>query len=139
MQIYGIAPGAVVAPLGGATAFFHRYELVGGSLLRRKVSDRRPYLSGEARLVDVLLTEDETGRHIRVIRGIRVPERDLARLDRAGADPSWQEFDVAPDVRLAIGLDLGIRPLPQRRLQLATVDGRPVDAEPAVAVGRDKF
>ena len=133
MQIFGTAPDAVAAPMGGATAFFYRYELLGAALLRRKVADTRPYLADEARLVDVLVTEDEGGRQIRVIRGIVVPERDLAEIGAGGGGASWREFEVAPDVRVAIGRDLGVPPLPQRQLRLVTVDGRRVDADTAVA------
>ena len=133
MQIFGSAPDAVAAPMDGATAFFYRYELLGAALLRRKVADTRPYLADEARLVDVLVTEDERGRQIRVIRGIVVPERDLAEMGAGGGATSWREFEVAPDVRVAIGRDLGVPPLPQRQLRLATIDGRRVDADIAVA------
>jgi hypothetical protein len=137
MQIFGTTPDAVAAPMDGATAFFYRYELLGSALLRRKVADTRPYLAEEARLVDVLVTEDEGGRRIRVIRGIVVPERDLAEIGAGGAATSWREFDVAPDVRVAIGRDLGVPPLPQRQLRLVTVDGRRVDAESALAGPHD--
>ena len=126
MQIFGTAPGEVAAPMGGATAFFYRYELLGAALLRRKVADTRPYLADEARLVDVLVTEDDEGRHIRVMRGILVPERDLARLGTPDGEPVWREFDVGLDVRLAIGRDLGVIPRARPRIRLATVDGRRV-------------
>lgn len=126
MHIYGHAPEAVAAPMGGTTAFFYRYEVVGSALMRRKVADTRPKLAGEARLVDVLVTEDDEGRHIRVMRGILVPERDLARLGTPDGEPVWREFDVGLDVRLAIGRDLGVIPRARPRIRLATVDGRRV-------------
>lgn len=128
MYIYGNAPEAVAAPMDGATAFFYRYEVVGGALMRRKVADTRPKLSGEARLVDVLVTEDAGGRHIRVMRGILVPERDLARMEALAGEPVWREFEVGLDVRLAIGRDLGVIPRARPAIRLATRDGLPVDA-----------
>ncbi|RYB03982.1 hypothetical protein [Lichenibacterium ramalinae] len=127
VQIYGNAPEAIAAPLAGATAFFYRYEVVGSALKRRKVADTRPKLAGEARLVDVLVTEDAEGRQIRVMRGILVPERDLARIGTPAGEPAWREFEVGLDVRLAIGRDLGvIVPRARPRIRLATLDGRPV-------------
>lgn len=127
MHIYGNAPEAVAAPMGGATAYFYRYELTGDALMRRKVADTRPKLAGEARLVDVLVTEDEDGRHIRVMRGILVPERDLARIGTAAVEPAWREFEVGLDVRMAIGRDLGVIPRARPALRLATRDGRRLD------------
>lgn len=125
IQIYGAVPDAISAPLGGATAFFYRYELIEGSLVRRKVSDTRPHRASEARLVDVLVNQDGSGRHISAMRGILVPERDLALM--TAAEPNWREFEVGLDVRLAICRDLGIAPFARKPLRLVTLDGRRLD------------
>jgi hypothetical protein len=125
IQIHGAVPDAISAPLGGATAYFYRYELGETSLVRRKVSDTRPHENAEARLVDVLVNEDASGRHIGVMRGILVPERDLARM--AAVAPNWREFEVGLDVRLAICRDLGVGPFARKPLRLVTVDGRRLD------------
>lgn len=131
IQIYGAVPDAISAPLGGATAFFYRYELAEGSLVRRRVSDTRPHRASQARLVDVLVNEDASGRHICALRGVLVPERDLALM--ASAEPNWHEFEVGLDVRLAICRDLGVAPFARKPLRLVTLDGRRVDDEASVA------
>ena len=131
IQIYGAVPDAMSAPLGGATAFFYRYELAEGSLVRRKVSDTRPHRDSEVRLVDVLVNEDASGRHICAMRGILVPERDLALM--ATAEPNWREFEVGLDIRLAICRDLGVAPFARKPLRLVTLDGRRLDDDASVA------
>ncbi len=130
IQIYGAVPEAIAAPLNGATAYFYRYELSDGTLVRRKVSDTRPNQSTEVKLVDVLVNEDASGRHICAMRGILVPERDLARL--MAAEPNWREFEVGLDVRLAICRDLGVAPFARRSLRLVTVDGRRLQDDASV-------
>lgn len=124
--VHGSAPGVAVGPAGGARTFFHRYELVGDVLVRRRVGDRRPFLKGEARIVDVLLSVDETGRRLDVVRGIRVSEGDLARLDRAAVPSPWHEFAIGEDLMTAIHDDLDIGPRARPKPRLATLDGRPV-------------
>ncbi len=125
IQIYGAVPEPISAPVSGATAFFYRYEVTEGSLVRRKVSDMRPHRDSQARLVDVLVNEDTSGRHIRAMRGILVPERDLALM--AASEPNWREFEVGLDVRLAICRDLGVAPFARKPLRLVTLDGRRLD------------
>lgn len=127
MQIDGVVPDTVSAPMRGTTAFFYRYELVDGRPVRRRVGERRRDLAVETRLVDVLLNEDEAGRYLNVVRGIVVSERDLADIDAGAGVTAWREFDVSLDLMLAIGRDLGVGP--HRPLRLVAVDGKRVTRE----------
>lgn len=126
-HIYGAAPGAVADPVHGTTAFFYRYELVGDSLVRRSVGEKRIHLAQEVRLVDVLVNEDDTGRYLNVVRGIALSERDLARVGSAAGIPAWREFEVGRDVLLAIGRDLGLGIRGRRPPRLVAVDGKRLD------------
>ncbi len=127
--VHGNAPGVAVGPVDGTRAVLHRYEIVGDVLVRRRIADRRPFVDGEVRLVDVLINEDAAGRSINMVRGILVNERDLARRDAAGP-AAWREFTVGADLLLAIGADLRIGPREPPSLRLATLDGRRLDWEP---------
>ena len=120
--VYGSAPGVEV-DTGGPRAVFHRYEIVGDGLVRRRLTDRRPFGDGDVSLVDVLLYEDRTGRYIGMVRGFTARERDLARVGQA-ADS--REFAVGPDIVLAIGRDLGVGPRPEPRLRLVAMNGEHV-------------
>lgn len=121
--IYGSAPGVEV-DIGGPRAVFHRYEIVGDGLVRRRLTDRRPFIDGDVSLVDILLYEDRTGRYIGMVRGFTVRERDLARL---GQMADSREFTVEPGIVLAIGRDLEVGPYLERRLRLVVSDGKRVD------------
>ena len=125
--VHGNAPGVAVGPVAGTRAVLHRYEIVGDVLVRRRIADRRPFVDGEVRLVDVLINEDEAGRSINMVRGILVNERDLARRDAAAVPAAWREFAVGADLLLAIGEDLRVGPHERPALRLATLDGRRVD------------
>ncbi|MGI4730596.1 MAG: hypothetical protein ACRYFW_02465 [Janthinobacterium lividum] len=125
--VHGSAPGVAVGPVDGTRAVLHRYEIVGDVLVRRRIADRRPFVDGDVRLIDVLINEDDAGRSINMVRGILVNERDLARQDSAGGPTAWREFTVGADLLLAIGADLRIGPRERPALRLATVDGRRID------------
>lgn len=120
--IYGSVPGVEV-DTGGPRAIFHRYEIVGGGLVRRRLTDRRPFIDGDVSLVDVLLYEDRTGRYIGVVRGFTARERDLARFGQA---IDSREFTVEPDIVLAVGRDLGVGPHREPRLRLVASNGEQV-------------
>ncbi|RYC33589.1 hypothetical protein D3273_03765 [Lichenibacterium minor] len=121
--VHGSAPGVAVGPVDGTRAVLHRYEVVGDALVRRRIADRRPFVDGEVRLIDVLINEDEAGRSINMVRGILVNERDLARRDPPAGPTAWREFAVGADMLLAIGEDLRIGPRGRPALRLATRDG----------------
>ena len=125
--VHGSAPGVAVGPVDGTRAVLHRYEIVGDVLVRRRIADRRPFVDGEVRLIDVLINEDAAGRSINMVRGILVNERDLARRDAAAGPAAWREFPVGADLLLAIGDDLRIGPRERPSLRLATSDGRRLD------------
>ena len=125
--VHGSAPGVAVGPVDGTRAVLHRYEIVGEVLVRRRIADRRPFVDGDVRLIDVLINEDQAGRSINMVRGILVNERDLARRDALPGPADWREFPVGADLLLAIGEDLGIGPFERPPLRLATLDGRRVD------------
>jgi hypothetical protein len=124
--VHGSAPGVAVGPIDGTRAVLHRYEIVGDVLVRRRIADRRPFVDGEVRLIDVLINEDEAGRSINMVRGILVNERDLAR-DGAPGPTAWREFPVGADLLLAIGQDLRVGPRERPVLRLVTVDGQRVN------------
>ena len=125
--VHGSAPGVAVGPVDGSRAVLHRYEIVGDVLVRRRIADRRPFVDGQVRLIDVLINEDEAGRSINMVRGILVSERDLARQDASPGSTAWREFPVGAELLLAIGADLRVGPRERPVLRLVTLDGRRVD------------
>ena len=126
-SIHGDAPGVEVDRADGPRAVLHRYEVVADVLVRRRFTDRRPFIDGEVTLIDVLLNEDEAGRYLGVVRGFTVRERDLARLGHAAAS---RDVTVDLDLVLAIGRDLRVGPHARPPLRLATLDGQRVGRSP---------
>ena len=127
VQIHGCAPGLMTTPTIGINTFLHRYELIEGSLVRRKISEGRPHTESVVYVIDVLLNEDETGRYLNGVRGYIIPERDQSQDDPVADLYRARTFDVSLDLLLAIGRDLGVGPHPRQPPRLVTLNGRRVD------------